>query len=339
MIKRLSALFVTLILIFSFSLISYSASADVSASTVYGKAGGKVTVVVKLNTNPGFACLRLFAEYDANALELINAYDEGLMGISSYKDLGKGKYSFQWGEKGERHLQYTDTGELVSIAFRIKNNAKAAKYDIKLSYDRDCTDDINAEPISLNITNGAVIVVGEGETVPPPTTRSTSTTAPGGNQGGSTTKPGNTVKPENTTKPASTTKPVSTTKSGSTATPENTSEPYSGQGSTSAATTGQNGETSPAVIHYTEIAVTDQDGSTVYTQVPVSVTDENGSVVPEIAGSAQEEKTTSETDTDSSAPGSGNTVKIIIVVVVLLLACALIFFLATRSKKQKNEQE
>ena len=92
MTKKLSALFIALFLLLSFTFISIAASADVSASTVYGKPGDTVTVMLKLNSNPGLACLGLFVEYDSASLELKDVCDEGLLGVSArFKDLGGGK--------------------------------------------------------------------------------------------------------------------------------------------------------------------------------------------------------------------------------------------------------
>ena len=321
MTKKLSALFIALFLLFSFTFISIAASADVSVSTVYGKPGDTVTVMLKLNSNPGLACLGLFVEYDSASLELKDVCDEGLLGVSArFKDLGGGKYSMAWGDKGERNVYYSETGELVSLIFKISDKAKARSYDVKLSYDSKFTDDRNANPVSVNAVNGAVVVSEN----PPTTTASQNqpvTNVPGSSQGGNqgnnqSGNQGNSQSGSQGGNPAII-----------------SSSPYVGQGEVVETVTDKDGNILTPSPRDPAVTVTDKDGNAIYSSGSESITDENGSVIPEANEPGQEEKGLQETDPGATNSRSSGKLKVIIVIGVLAAAFVVIFLCVKKKKK------
>ncbi|MEQ3216427.1 leucine-rich repeat protein [Hominifimenecus microfluidus] len=120
--------------------------------------GETVRLAIKMNTNPGIIAARLKVTYDANALTLVKAEDGGILGDSVFgNNLSANPYVLLW-ENGLSKADYTATGDLAYLTFKVADNASEGTYAITVTYDSEEIYDVNMNNVKFTVDNGAVHV-------------------------------------------------------------------------------------------------------------------------------------------------------------------------------------
>lgn len=137
-----------------------------SVSKVSGAPGETVTVTIKLDSNPGIIAARLKIAYDSNVLTLLEVMDGGILGENVFGgDLTANPYTVTW-ENGLATSDYTATGTLVYLTFKIAEDAPIGELPITVSYDPEEIYNKDETNVAFTITQGAV-TVEEAEEVDP----------------------------------------------------------------------------------------------------------------------------------------------------------------------------
>lgn len=162
--KKTLALFLVLTVVLTSTAFAFTAfAANVGTFTVAGVTGNPgdtVKVDVSISNNPGIVATKLNFSYDNDALTLISTEDKGLLGTDTYvsgNDLTLVPYSVIW-EDGLSTVNHSANGVIVSLTFKIAENASEGVYPIELSYDAGSTFDTNLNDVAFNTVNGAVTV-------------------------------------------------------------------------------------------------------------------------------------------------------------------------------------
>lgn len=151
--KVLICLMSVLILMVSFGIISAWATSPASAGdlvisveSVTAPAGDTVIVTLSVTSNPGFSYLRLTVTQD-DTLTLIDAENGSIL-----KDFDQG-VNLMW----SADTQSTATGTLVTLTFKIADNAVQGDYPITIKF-RECYND-NYDDVPTIVFNGSVTVI------------------------------------------------------------------------------------------------------------------------------------------------------------------------------------
>ena len=178
---------------------SAAKAADIEISSVTAKAGDEITVPVKLNNNKGIAAISFTINYDQSALTLTEVTDGALFKDASFTPSGDYKtvpFRVMW-ENALAKDNYTNTGDIAILKFKVAANAKDGAYPITIDIEKDNTFNVDMDNVEFSTASGSV-KVGDVLT-PAETTTSTTTTA-------TTTSTTTTTKAaETTTKAAETT--------------------------------------------------------------------------------------------------------------------------------------
>ncbi|MCQ4114470.1 RICIN domain-containing protein, partial [Ruminococcus sp. zg-921] len=116
--------------------------------------GGTVTVNVSMKNNPGINGWAVSVGYDSNALELKSCEQGDFGEITTSNIITNNPYHIQW-----FNLTNVKTnGNLFTLTFVIKSNAKEGTYPITVTYDKEeiCND--KEENVHFDVMNGAVKV-------------------------------------------------------------------------------------------------------------------------------------------------------------------------------------
>ena len=156
-----------------------AANPTVSLPDVTGKPGDTVTVVVRLEDNPGLISAKVKVGYDAAALEFVDA-KTGDLPASGYStgDPKKNPYVVNFCD-GVATADYT-AEVFATLQFRIKAEAKAGTYPLTLTCDLE-GDFFNSkwDMVYFGMDEGSVTVTGDGA--------DTATTTTGGDSADDTT--------------------------------------------------------------------------------------------------------------------------------------------------------
>ncbi len=128
--------------------------------TVSGVPGSEVTLNLTLTENPGITGLRFFVKYDAAKLELTKAeYTKLGGGGLAAVNMKNNPFVLLWNVST---YEFTDTGVLCRLTFKIKEGAAAGASDIKLSWGRGDCIDFDLKNLSMDVTDGKVNVLYDG---------------------------------------------------------------------------------------------------------------------------------------------------------------------------------
>ena len=133
----------------------------VSVSNVSGHQGETITVPVEMTGNPGIVAMRLFIQYDATKLQLLNATDGGLFYNGSQtndyfgNDITENPYTLLW-EDALTKTNYTTNGQLASLSFKILETAAVGKTDIKITLDAGSTFNVDVQNVPFTTQNGSI---------------------------------------------------------------------------------------------------------------------------------------------------------------------------------------
>ena len=126
-----------------------------------GKPGDEITVDVELKNNPGITSITASYEYDQNALELIEVVDGGLMEDSLYvksPSFDTNPFMTIW------TIGVSDCkkdGVLVSLVFKVKENAVSGEYPVKIQYQEDDIYNVEFENVKFDIINPNITIVSD----------------------------------------------------------------------------------------------------------------------------------------------------------------------------------
>lgn len=134
--------------------------AVVVLDSVSGMPGQEVTMNMTLTRNPGITGLRFFVKYDASRLEIVSAtYTKiGGGGLTSV-NIKNNPFVVLWNVST---YEFTETGVLCTLVFKIKDGAEAGATPVSLSYGRGDCIDFDLKNLDMNITNGNVNVLYDG---------------------------------------------------------------------------------------------------------------------------------------------------------------------------------
>ena len=130
----------------------------IKVSSVHGQAGSVVPVTVSLKNNPGITSLTLNLDYDTNALTLQSVENAKLLSGSVFtmgKDLSVTPFKMIWniGTADAR-----DSGELVTLNFKINDNVNNGNYSVNITADSDDIYNTLMENVKFDFWNGEVFV-------------------------------------------------------------------------------------------------------------------------------------------------------------------------------------
>ena len=125
-----------------------------------GRAGDAVDIAISLKDNPGVISMLLNVNYDNSVLTLTGYTDEGKLGTEYHnKNYSIMPYVLSWADDTAT-TDNTYTGTIVTLHFKISDNAAEGNYPITISYSSDDSDIYNSdwETVEFSIENGSVTV-------------------------------------------------------------------------------------------------------------------------------------------------------------------------------------
>lgn len=134
------------------------ASGALSVGKASGAAGELVVVPVRINSNPGIISARIRVSYDSSVLTLVKAEDGGILGEYVFGNkLSANPYTMLW-ENGLSKTDFTATGTLVYLTFRVAENAPLGSTEVSVSYDPEDVYNVDLTDIPFTVTQGSVTV-------------------------------------------------------------------------------------------------------------------------------------------------------------------------------------
>jgi len=146
--KKLIALCVAMLLCVSLLSVTALADADptLSVSNETGIRGENVTVIVKLENNPGIAGMDLTVSYDESILEKVSF--EGTTALGGTWTIVNHAI---WDNGGNS----TNNGDILKLTFKVKDNAECGATNVTVS----CTaGNWDREPVSMTVVAGSVTI-------------------------------------------------------------------------------------------------------------------------------------------------------------------------------------
>ena len=154
--KKIVSVLLSIILIISISSIAGNAQEVIPCFEVVGgsaEVGGTVDVNIKVKNNPGITSLQVKVEYSNKDLELVGFDDKELFGNPvTHSELSNNPMIISWFDNNSTNK--TNSGILVTLRFRIKENAEPS--NITLTYDADNVFNINFDNVYFQVVNGTV---------------------------------------------------------------------------------------------------------------------------------------------------------------------------------------
>ena len=130
----------------------------VGIESVEAEAGDTVKVSVYLYENPGFITLRLFVAYDNTVMTLIGAEDFIEGDISTFgNDYNENPYTLLWVDSLSE-TDYTVTGKIAELTFRVFDDAFEGSYDITVATDEGSTLNYDLEEVPFMSEIGTVTI-------------------------------------------------------------------------------------------------------------------------------------------------------------------------------------
>ncbi len=120
--------------------------------------GETVQIPLVLTQNPGLIAARLKVSYDSDALTLTGVSEGEVQGEYTFgADLGVMPYIVLW-ENSDFFSDCTATGELVTLTFRISDDAAPRNFPITVSYDPEEVYNADFVNVDLTVNQGYVAV-------------------------------------------------------------------------------------------------------------------------------------------------------------------------------------
>jgi len=121
--------------------------------------GNTVEIAVKLENNPGIASMTLKVSYDSSAMQLTSVTDAGKLGTSVHSDNYASPYTLCWVNDTAKE-NFTENGTVVTLKFKILDDAAVGNYPISISYDYDNFDiyNIDVEKVKFDTVKGSITI-------------------------------------------------------------------------------------------------------------------------------------------------------------------------------------
>lgn len=169
---------ISLLIIFNIIIqtgIVFSEEFNVVIDTKSALAGETVDIDIKFENNTGLIGALFELHYDKKRLQLIEAKDGKLLESGTFSEsYNEYPYVMVWNSASAK--DFTQNGVLVSLKFKVLDNAASGKAFIEIKYEPDNVFDADLNNVAITIKNGEVDVQGK-----PASNRSSS----GGMGGGS----------------------------------------------------------------------------------------------------------------------------------------------------------
>ena len=126
---------------------------------------GEVEIGINLTKNPGIATADFDIEFNSNVLELTEVVDNQLFegAVAAHSDKMQSPYRLSW-QNDVTQSDSSATGKLVTLRFKVKENAEPGVYDITVNPNTAEVYNSGLYFVPCTFTNGAVEV--EDSTVP-----------------------------------------------------------------------------------------------------------------------------------------------------------------------------
>lgn len=133
----------------------------ITVSSSEAKPGDTVEVEISLENNPGIVSMRIYCDYDSDALTLVEAVDADQLGDSTFKNVYEAPYVMFWFNPTS-YSNYTANGVVATLTFKVADNADAGDYDIAISYNKGDIINFNLRNVAFEIEDGVIEVEGSG---------------------------------------------------------------------------------------------------------------------------------------------------------------------------------
>lgn len=160
--RIICALFASAIVLCHFCVFAgvSNGEAVIVMDAVSGMPGQTVEVNMTLTKNPGITGLRFFVAYDKDALTLQSAeYTKigggGLISVNTKNN----PFILLWNVST---YEFTETGVLCKMTFKINDGAKAGDVPLKVTYGKGDCIDYDLKNLTMDITDGVVKVLYDG---------------------------------------------------------------------------------------------------------------------------------------------------------------------------------
>ncbi len=160
--RIICAVFAGVILLAHFCVFAGVANGEavIVVDSVSALPGQSVQINMTLTKNPGITGLRFFLSYDSDRLTLEQAeYTKiGGGGLTSV-NLKNNPVVLLWNVST---YEFTETGVLATLTFKIKEGAAAGDIPLKVTYGRGDCIDFDLKNLTMDITDGSVKVMYDG---------------------------------------------------------------------------------------------------------------------------------------------------------------------------------
>ncbi len=136
------------------------------AGNVDAKAGETVSIPVTIEANPGITSMKLVVTFDDD-LEIVRIVDKDILGDYVHPSEFTGNsFNLYWNNPTTKE-NYTVTGDIAELVFKVKDTATIGQKDITITYGKFFILDVGANAVEFTITNGSITVLGKDfETTP-----------------------------------------------------------------------------------------------------------------------------------------------------------------------------
>ena len=132
--------------------------------TVEANSGDTVDVTVSMENNPGVIGVGLSVSY-SDVLTLTKVTDGRLLGSAMHSsNYSKKPYYLNWANDTVAE-NFTNDGVIVTLTFKVDEQAPSGEYPVSLSYNNDDFEIFNydAETVEFEIINGSVVIPSQGQ--------------------------------------------------------------------------------------------------------------------------------------------------------------------------------
>ena len=162
--KRIIAntLILSIVMMLFAGITAFASATELVVSDAKCNAGEEISVDINMPANAGVVSVRLSVTFDAS-LELTEVVDGGILGKYNHSNKLASPYVLSW-ENDTATQNFTTTGKLVTLKFKVKENTFTNDYPITIASAELLDFDIN--DVEYKITNGKVSVSGVAQEEP-----------------------------------------------------------------------------------------------------------------------------------------------------------------------------
>ena len=157
--KKAVTLLITMIILLNIICVCAS-DFTLTVDSRTAQPGDTVKIDLTISGNTGIIAAIFTLEYDKNRIELIVAEDKALLeGAIFSESYDKYPYKMLWNSSSAEN--FTSDGTLVTLTFKVKENAQNGDANINITYNADDVFDKDLENVAVNIINGNIKVEKE----------------------------------------------------------------------------------------------------------------------------------------------------------------------------------